>query len=134
MWKLRIYPLAHVHLSSVQQLWFCAFRNAKKICTYSICTFIWVYVEFRSNQTKSRFILIFRPNRVKSQFFFEVWVQKCDLEVEFVHDFLHSCLGQKNKICHKKFEFFDKGWIKYEFLTRLKLKTPKHQPKNQIYS
>ena len=54
-------------------------------------------------------------------------VRKSVLEVELFHDFFHSCLEQKNNIFHKKFEFFDKGRIKYEFLTRLKLKTRKHQ-------
>ena len=38
----------------------------------------------------------------------------------------------KKNISHKKFEFFDKGRIKYEFLTRLKLKIPKNQPRNWI--
>jgi hypothetical protein len=33
----------------------------------------------------------------------------------------------KKNISNKKFEFLDKGQIKYQFLTNLKLKTPKHQ-------
>jgi len=52
---------------------------------------------------------------------------KSVLEVELFHDFLHSCSEQKKNISHKKFEFLDKGRIKYEFLTRLKLKTRKYQ-------
>jgi len=38
----------------------------------------------------------------------------------------------KNNISYKKFEFFDKGRIKYELLTRLKIefKTRKHQNVN----
>ena len=53
-------------------------EKIKKIDTYSewyrnlniiYCIFIEVSVKFRSIQTNSRFILIFRPNRVKSQFF-----------------------------------------------------------------
>jgi len=59
--------------------------------------------------------------------FFQVRVRKSVLDVELFHDFLYSCLEQKNNISHKKFEFFDKGQIKYEFLTRLKFKTQKHQ-------
>ena len=57
-------------------------------------------------------------------------VRKSVLDVEIFHDFLQSCLEQKSNIFHQKFEFFDKGQIKYEFLTRLKFKTQKHQPKN----
>jgi len=59
--------------------------------------------------------------------FFQVRVRKSVLEVELFYAFLHSCLEQKNNISHKNFEFFDKGRIKYEFLTRLKFKTRKHQ-------
>jgi len=105
-----------------------------KLCTSSICIFIEVSIKFHSIPTKSRFILIFRPNHAKSQFFFQVRARKSVLTDEFFHDFLHSCLEQKKNIFHKKFEFFDKRRIKYEFLTRLKLKTPKHQPKNWILS
>jgi len=64
-----------------------------------------------------------------------VHVRKCYLEVEFFHKFLKAYLGRKkNNIFHKKFEFSDKRRIKYEFLTRLKLKTSKHRPRNQILS
>ena len=96
----------------------------------TICIFIEVYVKFRSIQTKSLFIFDFLIESCKIAIFFEVRLRKCDLEVEFFQDFFHSCLRQKNNISHKKFEFFDKGRIKYEFLTRLKLNTPKHQPRS----
>lgn len=49
-------------------------------------------------------------------------VRKSDLEVEFfIFFFAHMFRTKKSNISHKKFEFSDKGWIKYEFLTRHKL-------------
>jgi len=50
-------------------------RNTTKLCTSSMCIFIEVSLKFRSIQTKSRFNLIFRPSRTKSQFF-----SKCESE------------------------------------------------------
>ena len=42
-------------------------RNVTKLCTSSICIFIEVSVKFRRILNKFRFILIFRPKRIKSQ-------------------------------------------------------------------
>jgi len=63
--------------------------------------------------------------------FFEVRVRKCDLVVEFFSRFFVLMFRTKKEhLPQKKIEFFDKGQIKYGFLTRLKLKTPKHKNVN----
>jgi len=48
--------------------------------------------------------------------------------------FFALAFRKKNNISRKKLKFFNEGWIKYEFLTHLKFKTRKHQPKIWILS
>jgi len=97
-------------------------QNVTKLCTSSICIFIEVSIKFHCIPTKSRFILIFRPNHKKRNFFPCASSKKCPRGWNFSLFFALMFRTKKNNISHTKFEFFNEGRIKYEFLTCLNLR------------
>jgi len=58
-------------------------RNATELCKSSVCIFIEAFVKFRSILIKSQFILIFRSNRAKSQFFSKCAFRKVTQRLNF---------------------------------------------------